>query len=232
MVKTFQIYSKRDGRAIGFQSEMADAIAVEVCAGHPACAGDFPRDLARKAKRAKYPLSESQWAWIHYLALKAIGVFEELNPLPPPAPVTVQLFPKIMALLSTMAAAKRSPKLHVFGLVLSVAGVRARKPGSVNVASEGGWGENVWYGRIDPDSGAFEASTKGVDRMAIEAAVAKLSEVETDPLAAVKKHGFDTCRCSICNLELSTDDSKYNGYGATCAKNAGLPYDKASKVGV
>ena len=226
-MRSFSVYLSRENRTVEFTSEMDDAVAVEVCAGHPGCSGSFPRDLAAKAADAEMrrlagqrytPLSWKQWAWIHYLANQAVrSAVKKVEPK--------KSFLHIAEMMARLGAAKKSPRVHVLGLVFSVAGERARVPGSINVASEGKYGESTWYGRLDATTGEFAPNTRVSDDLLGEA-VEVMASVDADPSGALKKHGLTTCRCAICNLELSTADSLHNGYGRVCASNLGLPYER------
>ena len=55
-----------------------------------------------------------------------------------------------------------------------------------------------------------------------------LQSLRADPIATIRRLGRKSGYCCFCNKHLSTDVSMTHGYGATCAKNAGLPYGKKS----
>ena len=55
-----------------------------------------------------------------------------------------------------------------------------------------------------------------------------LQSLRADPIATIRRLGRKSGYCCFCGRHLSTDVSMAHGYGATCAKNAGLPYGKKS----
>ena len=55
-----------------------------------------------------------------------------------------------------------------------------------------------------------------------------LQSLRADPIATIRRLGRKSGYCCFCGRHLSTDVSMTHGYGATCAKNAGLPYGKKS----
>ena len=99
---------------------------------------------------------------------------------------------------------------------LSVAGERARYPGSINVTSSRHFGGD-WYGRIvdgNPDA-----------RLRRDAALmSALDRIEADPSIAnaVAGHAVATSRCIVCSRVLEDDESARRGAGQTCARRLGL----------
>ena len=55
-----------------------------------------------------------------------------------------------------------------------------------------------------------------------------LQSLRSDPIATIRRLGRKSGYCCFCSKHLSTDVSMTHGYGATCAKNAGLPHGKKS----
>jgi hypothetical protein len=55
-----------------------------------------------------------------------------------------------------------------------------------------------------------------------------LQSLRADPISTIRRLGRKSGYCCFCSKHLSTDVSMTHGYGATCAKNAGLPYGKKS----
>ena len=55
-----------------------------------------------------------------------------------------------------------------------------------------------------------------------------LQSLRADPIATIRRLGRKSGYCCFCSKDLSTDVSMTHGYGATCAKNAGLPHGKKS----
>jgi hypothetical protein len=55
-----------------------------------------------------------------------------------------------------------------------------------------------------------------------------LQSLRADPISTIRRLGRKSGYCCFCSKHLSTDVSMTHGYGATCAKNAGLPHGKKS----
>ncbi len=112
-------------------------------------------------------------------------------------------------------------------LRLNVAGERARVPGSINVATnEGGYGSSRWFGRILQD-GVFEASPREPTPAGL---IEGLQRFAADPAKVAAEYGKLSGRCCWCNLKLTDPRSTAVGFGATCAKNWGLPYPTLSEA--
>lgn len=113
---------------------------------------------------------------------------------------------------------------------LSVAGPKARVPGSINVlqkAARRGMGDHLlveedekWFGRILP-GGVFEASPREYTPHDL---IPFLQRFAADPAAVAAEHGRLTGRCCFCNRGLRDDRSTAVGYGRTCADRFGLPW--------
>lgn len=107
---------------------------------------------------------------------------------------------------------------------LSVAGERARAPGSINVTESrraaGEGAEALWFGRIIA-SGEFEASPRAETPAGL---IDGLRRFAADPAAVAAEHGRLTGRCCFCNRGLTDARSTAVGYGGTCAERYGLPW--------
>lgn len=105
---------------------------------------------------------------------------------------------------------------------LSVAGDRAKIPGSITVLDyDAGPDGRDWLGRITVD-GQYQPSRKTNGRT--DAIVARLQQFACDPATVAAEHGRLTGRCCFCNLPLKDERSTAVGYGATCASHYGLPW--------
>lgn len=138
---------------------------------------------------------------------------------PASAPIKVDMT-SIHRLMHEARANLKWPKV-VFGtadIKLSVAGPRAKVPGSINVTDTADFGDNKWFGRIT-DDGQFHPS-----RAADQRVIDFLIEVAADPHAAVADAGKESGSCCFCNRTLTDDASLDAGFGATCAKHFGLPH--------
>lgn len=169
-------------------------------------------------------LSRRQWYWVEQLAVRATETVA-------PAPLAevgdlagvYQLFAQAQAHLKRPAIVLQMAGNGAGELRLTVAGERAKAPGSINVASPGRFGENIWYGRVHQD-GKFETARKlqGDPRMA--SITALLTAFAADPAKVAAEHGKLTGRCCFCNLPLKDARSTAVGYGKICARHYGLPW--------
>jgi len=139
----------------------------------------------------------------------------------PPKPAAVSAV-NCKAVVDALTAAKgklKWPKIRFsdVDVKLSIAGDRAKVPGSVNVTSStGGFGEAVWFGRITPE-GVFQPSRQSTQQ--VEDFLATLA---ADFHGTVKAHGQNTGNCCFCHQPLTDEVSVKAGFGPVCAKNFGL----------
>ncbi len=110
---------------------------------------------------------------------------------------------------------------------VSVAGPRAKVPGSLTITSAqrvDGGDMREWFGRIRLD-GTFEPGGALADNAQLRAALtARLVAFAADPAKVAADHGRLTGRCCFCNLALKDERSTAVGYGSTCAAHYGLPW--------
>lgn len=99
---------------------------------------------------------------------------------------------------------------------LSMAGAKAKKPGTINVTDGKPFGQNIWYGRVNAD-GTWEKSFKATDE--IGEILKGLSE---DPAGFASAHGDKHGACCFCNKTLTHPNSVSAGFGPVCADNWGL----------
>jgi hypothetical protein len=103
---------------------------------------EFARDLIKI--HAKYGLSDKQAAWAHRLATQPPRETRE--------PMALGL--TNIALMLRNLPGKKRPKLEVAnGVVVTLNSDKSKNPGHVSVTDGGPYGESVYFGRIDPDSG-------------------------------------------------------------------------------
>lgn len=104
-------------------------------------------------------------------------------------------------------------------VVLSVAGERSRRPGTLNVADDLPYGEpgRRWYGRIERD-GTWGGASAPCDVLAIVAAFA------AEPAKVAAEYGRMTGSCCFCGRRLTDERSTEVGYGPVCAGHYGLPW--------
>jgi len=101
-------------------------------------------------------------------------------------------------------------------VMLSLAGAKAAKPGTINVTDGKPYGQNIWYGRVD-EVGNWEKSYAATDE------VGKfLKELSADPASFAMKYGHKHGSCCFCNKHLTHANSVTAGFGPVCADNWGL----------
>lgn len=139
----------------------------------------------------------------------------------PKAPAQDGLFRPIVDMLHGAQAHLKYPKIRIEGpdgqpLQLSVAGDRAKRPGTINVTDGGPFGDNQWYGRLD-----LQGNHEG---RAPEWVIDTLLAFAKDPAGQAKAYGQRYAHCCFCRRELSTTESLDAGYGPVCAERYGLPW--------
>lgn len=178
--------------------------------------------FAQLHRRNGRGLSEKQWAWVDRLAKRATGQDQ-----PQRQTVAIGSVAGLLALFNTAKAnGLKNPAIvaqsPVGPIRLSVAGERARQPGTINVAEKGRFGEATWYGRIKLD-GTFEAARDG----APAELVAYLAQFAAHPAETAAAHGHTTGNCCFCDRPLTDARSTAVGYGPVCAKKWALPWGEA-----
>jgi hypothetical protein len=180
----------------------------------------FAQSLLDQA--AKKGLSDKQMFWVEKLAARATGSEPAAA-----APAQVGNFAGVIALFQAAKAHKAFPKISLLlddgrKIVLTLAGEKAKMPGTVNVTDGGKFGSNVWYGRVDP-TGAWQVSGK-VDHATQVKLAGLLALLANDPAGTAAEYGVTTHHCCFCQKELTHPDSKAVGYGPDCADHFGLPW--------
>lgn len=162
-----------------------------------------------------------------------------IAPKAAPATANVGDLTGVLALFATAKKRLKHPAVVLsvpavdMTIRLSIAGPRAKVPGSITVldANKQFDGERDWFGRITTD-GAFQPSNKLNGRT--DAVVARLREFASDPARVAAEHGKLTGVCCFCNLPLGRGEDKRSvevGYGPTCAKNFSLPWGVKAATG-
>lgn len=121
----------------------------------------------------------------------------------------------------TSGANLKFPKLRLrtedgLKVVLSRCGDRSRTPGHINITDGRPFGENVFYGRIDPEGRAFLKD--GLP----DTVKALLESFDADPHAEIKVQGQRTGECCCCGRELTDASSIAAGIGPVCATKWGF----------
>jgi hypothetical protein len=178
-------------------------------------------------------LSNSQLYWLNKLSEKATA-----TPEPEREKTKVGDLKGIMALFDKAQQHLKFPaivlavkQLDDFGATgvyneyrLSVAGDRARVPGSINVTgySVTTGEDKAWFGRILV-TGEFEASPREATPKNL---IPGLARFANDPVNVAKESGMLTGKCCFCNLPLKDERSTAVGYGPICAKHYDLDWGK------
>lgn len=163
-------------------------------------------------------LSEKQLYWVGKLIERADAVVAS-----PVATAEIDNVAGIVALLNKGRTSLKNPKISFFALdqhlQLTIAGDRARCPGSINVCEADGDG---WFGRIHQD-GKFEPSRR-VTAETTTAITAALQAFAADPQGVALAYGRRTGNCCFCCKPLVDPVSVHVGYGPICAKRYELPH--------
>jgi hypothetical protein len=165
----------------------------------------------------KYNLSPKQMYWVDKIISNSKAA--------PEVAAHIDNVSGIVALLNRPGERLKYPKIRflvsLFGFdvqaqfKISIAGEKARYPGSINVVSN-----DVFYGRIHQD-GRYEPArnVKAEDQTSI---IAELKRLASDPEGVAREYGKRTGHCCFCGLPLDDERSVSAGFGETCSKNWGL----------
>lgn len=179
---------------------------------------DFAASLLRSVEGRRSPPSEKQVYWINKLVERAT------SPAPERKEEHVGDLSGIIALFDKAKSSKlKYPAIVLYvekigDIKISIAGERAKVPGSLNVATNEGYGSSTWYGRVKRD-GMFEHSLK---QEAPPVLTEALREFAASPAEVAARHGKLTGCCCFCNRKLTDEKSVERGYGPVCAKAWGV----------
>lgn len=185
----------------------------------PAKDHSFVNSLLKAHNRMGVKISGKQEHWLrkfHHIALHP-----ECNK-PKEVDVGIDLTP-IIDLLKTAETNLKYPKLR-FDLegdkIVLTRSKGGKYPGTVQITSPGGYGNNTWYGRINLN-GTFTPSKAADDLPELDMFLQSFAK---NPQAAALSYGQKTCQCCFCGTKLTTKESRTAGYGPICAENWGLPW--------
>lgn len=184
----------------------------------------FAQSLIDQSRRRA--LSPKQAYWVGELTNRAIT--------PPPAMPTASVgsdLSGVRALFATVSSRLKFPNVRLraddgTNVKITVAGPRAKVPGSLNVIDTDRYDRydrRVWYGRVLQD-GMFEQSNATQGSSNLTSIIALLTAFAADPAKVAREYGHLTGHCCFCNLPLTDPASLKAGYGPVCAKNWGLPH--------
>lgn len=138
---------------------------------------------------------------------------------------------KFPAIVLSVPEIDNTQDVEDFAVRLTIAGERAKFPGSItvcendrNTTNDDGEPAREWLGRITLD-GAYQPARKANGRA--DAITRRLRELAQAPAKVASEHGRLTGRCCFCNRALKDERSTAVGYGQTCAGHYGLPWGEA-----
>ena len=182
---------------------------------------DFAQDLARRAGWTAAGevrgISAEQTRWAHILVVEALARSMASRPVV----VDLNLKPVLDLLTTARSHGLKRPRIEFESLVLTLAGERAKQPGTVNLTAGHGYG-STWYGRILKD-GTVQKS-----RVWTPEVEAFLRNLAADPAKVAGAHGRRTGNCCFCRRELTDGRSVAVGYGPVCADKFGLPWGETT----
>lgn len=107
-------------------------------------------------------------------------------------------------------------------LKFTIAGDKAKFPGTINITDGGSYGSNKWYGRVTVDGEWTPSGTVTPELKHIIGRV--LNAFSNDPKKAAMSYGHASNNCCFCAKKLDTKESVHAGYGPVCADKWGLPW--------
>lgn len=141
--------------------------------------------------------------------------------------VAVGEFSGVIGLFETAKAHLKFPKIRLMVgdtlVILSVAGPKAKRPGSVTLVGEGTYPTRPWFGSVSPD-GTWTGSGRTAPAFAA-ALGAVLKEFSANPAKVAKEHAKLTGHCCFCGKLIghgAEERSAAVGFGPDCAENYGL----------
>lgn len=172
-------------------------------------------------------LSKGQMFWAHKLALdehnrrKPKDLFDRsAKDDPNKVDLGHDVFNVLSGMFSKAADQIQYPKIRFahgeLQIKMTVAGDRAKVPGSINVVDLND--RDTWYGRIVKGD-VFEKGSR-----CTAAVVEFLKKFAADPVGEAEAYGKLTGMCCFCHKELSHQSSMNRGYGPVCAERWGLEH--------
>lgn len=183
---------------------------------------DRDREFAMSLVNSKYPLTQKQAYWAGKLIARARG--EEK-----PATINIGNLEPLVNLFEKANSHLKFPKitleLNQRTIRLSLAGLRSKYPGSINVTDLGDFHNRTWFGRVDRE-GIFTESYKvrTEDSSFLDQIILTLKQISSDPVGFAARYGKLTGNCCFCHKGLTDERSTDVGYGPICADHYGLPW--------
>jgi hypothetical protein len=188
----------------------------------------FARDLVKAGEKYGV-LSPNRQKWVDILVNKAEAAS---NGVKSPEVVQVGDLKKVIELFDKARAHLKHPKIVLQTkdnrhqvIRLTVAGERAKVPGSINVTDLGAYETRTWFGRITRD-GEFQPSAAANE---IQGLTEALKAFAADPVKVAAEYGHLSGNCCFCSRQLDDTRSTEVGYGPVCADHYGLPWGAKRK---
>lgn len=184
----------------------------------------FARDLVAAFDNYGDRINGNKRAWLLVIAQQTVDRAQQRAAAPREEVRITEDFAGLTAVLTkARESGKKFPKIALrtadgLPVVLSLAGDKSKAPGSVQVTDGGKFGDNVWYGRVEP-SGAWVGG-----RDASPDVLELLRRFAADPQGVAAAYGRETGECCFCQAELTDERSVLQGYGPVCAERHGLPW--------
>lgn len=146
-----------------------------------------------------------------------------LYSIAPEEPKQAQEIGSLFGILGLFAKAKahlKYPKIELGNIKISLAGEKAKVPGSLSVTSaeRNADGQYDWFGRVLRDGTYVPSNSAPAD------VADRLRKFAADPAGVAAEHGKLHGNCCFCGKGLEDEKSTAVGYGPTCAENYGLPW--------
>jgi hypothetical protein len=208
------------------ETPLTTAVKTLIESGHllPAKDQEFVKSLISQYDTKG--LSEKQAYWAAKMAKEATRLATGVEE----AKLTVDVgsFVGITGLFKEVAKHLKYPALMLQlpdgrPIRLKMSGSGGKAPGTVNITDGRPFGENIWYGRVDP--GGQWAPSKTVDPRTLGQLATLLKKLSADPVNTAAEYGKLVGRCCFCGSPLTDDKSVSVGYGPVCAKHWGLPWN-------
>jgi Family of unknown function (DUF6011) len=211
---TFTVSSSRGTKSVesNFSGEQALAVLADKCQSN-----NFAQSLLSQHKSRG--LSTNQWNWVHVLAVETM----QKEAAKEDTAVDIGQMTGVVALFDVAKTHLKFPKIRLqcgdqTGIKLSIAGQRARFPGSINVVTE----NKEFVGRIQRD-GRYEGRQ-------LPGLVELLKRFAAEPAKVASEYGRLTGSCCFCGIDLTDERSTAVGYGPICAKHYDMPWGEIEHV--
>ena len=165
-------------------------------------------------------LSDNQMKYVGPMIERALGVVP---------PVSTEIVGDLAAFVKLFTDAKENlkfPKIIMESngspLKFTIAGDKAKLPGTINITDGGPYGDNKWYGRVTVEGEWTPAPAVTAELKSTISRV--LNAFSKDATKAAMTYGKQQHSCCFCAKALDTKESVTAAYGPVCAGKWGLPW--------